>query len=147
MQLSLYGNNKGNLYSWGQFLTYHHTFGKSHKVVDIRLKVEATTKYELLIDGCTDASIKWMLANFQPTKEPPREPVAKFKRVWEAPKYAPIWTVNRNMELKNFCVGSEEIARAAFLRLQSDKRTWLIVLECPGLGVKEKWEKARQSVW
>lgn len=146
MQLSLFGNNKGTLYSWGQFLTYSHIFGTSHKVVDIRLNPDATTKYELLIDGCTDAGIDWMLANFQPSKQPPSASVAKFKRVFSVPKLAPIWTVNRNMEIKNYCASSEETARAAFLRLQSNKLTWLIVLECPELGIQEKWEKARQTV-
>ena len=146
MDLSLYGNNKGNLYAWGQFLTYSHIFGNSHKVIDIRLNPDATTKYELLIGGCTDASIKWMLANFQPTKQPPSTPVKKFKRVFSAPKLSPIWIVNRNNEIKNFFSGSEEGARAAFLRLQSNKLTWLIKLECPELKVREIWEKAQQTV-
>jgi hypothetical protein len=146
MQLSLYGNNKETLYNWGEFFTYHHTFGESHKVVDIRLNPDAATKYELVIDGCTDASIVWMLVNFQPTKQPPFKSVTKFKRVFSAPKLQPIWTVNQNMKIKNFCAGSEQIARAAFLRLQLDRRTWVITLRCPELGIEEKWEKARQTV-
>jgi hypothetical protein len=146
MNLSLYGNNKGNLYAWGQFLTYYHTFGSNHKVIDIRLNPDATTKYELLIGGCTDASIEWMLDNFQPTKQPPSTPVTQFKRVWKRLKYSPIWTVNRNNEIKNFFSGSEEGAKAAFLRLQSNKLTWLIKLECPELGIREVWEKVRQTV-
>lgn len=146
MELKLYGNNKGTLYMWGEFLTYHHTFGSRHKVVDIRANSEATTKYELLIDGCTDASIEWMLANFQPTKEPPSTSITKFKRIFTAPKLPPIWTVNRNNEIKNFFSGSEEGAKAAFLRLQSNKLTWLIKLECPELKVREIWEKTQQTV-
>jgi len=141
MQLSLYGNNKGTLYKWGEFLTYHHTFGKSHKVVDIRLNPDATTKYELLIDGCTEESIDWMLANFEATKMPP-SPVSKFKRIWEAPKYDPIWTVNQNMKPSNFFVGSEQGARDAFTRLQADKKTWLILLICEELDVREEWKKS-----
>lgn len=142
MELKLYGNNKGTLYMWGEFLTYHHTFGSRHKVVDIRANSEATTKYELLIGGCTDASIEWILANFKPTKQPPSTPVAKFKRVWEAPKYDPIWVVNRNMDMKNFFVGSEEGAKEAFELAKLKKHTWLVTIECKELNVREEWKKS-----
>jgi hypothetical protein len=145
MQLSLYGNNKGTLYAWGEFLTYHHTFGKSHKVVDIRLKPDATTKYELLIDGCTEQSIKWMSANFDPLK-PPQKSVSEFKRLPKTIKIEPIWIVNKNMEVINYFSGSEENARKAFIKLQSHRLTWLIILKCPELEIEEKWEKARQTV-
>jgi len=145
MQLSLYGNNKGTLYSWGEFLTYHHTFGKSHKVINIRLNPDATTKYELLIDGCKQDGIDWMLANFDPLKLP-QNPVAEFKRLPPVTKFDPIWIVNKNMETTNYFSGSEENARKAFVKLQSHRLTWLIILRCPELEVEERWEKARQTV-
>jgi hypothetical protein len=86
MQLNLYGNNKATLYTWGDFLTYHHTFGKSHKVVDIRANADAPAKYELVINGCTEAGIEWMQANFDPLKLP-QNPVAEFKRLPPVTKF------------------------------------------------------------
>lgn len=129
---------------WGEFLTYHHTFGNRHKV--IRLNPDATTKYELLIDGCSDESIAWILANFKPAKQPPLTPVPEFKRIWEKPKYAPIWTVNRNMEVKNFFSGSEQRAKEAVKNAKKLKNTWLVVIECPELNFREEWKKAQQTV-
>ena len=145
MELKLYGNNKSTLYMWGEFLTYHHTFGSRHKVVDIRANSEATTKYELLIGGCSDESIAWIEVNFKPAKQPPSTPVSQFKRVWEAPKYAPIWVVNRNMEVRNFFSGSEQGAREAVENAKKLKNTWLVVIECPELNFREEWKKAQNS--
>lgn len=111
-------------------------------MVDIRLNPDATTKYELLIDGCSDESIAWILANFKPAKQPPSTPVSQFKRVWKAPKYAPIWIVNRNMDMKNFFAGSEEGAKEAFELAKLKKHTWLVTIECKELNVREEWKKS-----
>jgi hypothetical protein len=125
MELKLYGNNARNLQSWEYFLVRSHTFGSKGT---IEKRTNAGAKYELIIEGCTEASIDWMINNFDPKKGAPGHLIDGWKREYKSPPKVPRYRVQRNFDLHNFECASLEEASKVFEKLAQDQKTFRLIL-------------------
>lgn len=137
MNLSLYGNNRGNLESWASWLTRTHVFATGFNIK--YLGDEAKPKYELLLEGCTQASIDWMLTNFNPKNRAPYTILNEWHREHKPEARQPIWRVHCNLELRDRYSGLEKGARAAFAEAAKDLRVTKAKLYCEDKLIEEIW--------
>lgn len=137
MNLSLFGNNKGNLESWASWLTQLHTFasGSSMKY----LGEKTNPRYELILENCTQASIDWMLANFNPKSRAPYTTLNEWHRGYKAPPRQPTWRVHCNLELRDRYSGLEENAKAVFEEATKDLKVTKAKLYCEDKLIEEIW--------
>lgn len=123
--LTLCGNNKGNLESWGQFLTQSHSFADTFKVSPL---TDSKTKYRLDLFNCPHSAKVWILANFDAKKSAPAQRVEEWHREFKAPPIAPKYRVQRNLDKVDFITYDYQQALETYDSLSQHPRTFRLIL-------------------
>lgn len=123
--LTLCGNNKGNLESWGEYLTRTHIFADSFKVSPL---THSKTKYRFELYNCSQDARVWILANFNAKKPAPNQKIANWYREFKAAPIAPKYRVQRNLDRVDYETYDYQDALETYDLFNEHPRTFRLIL-------------------